>query len=429
MPETKQENELGGGAQVKAPGSAIALICTLVAIYMISQFFRNSINVIGPDLSREFDLDAQALSMVASTFFLSFALVQIPLGMAIDRYGPKICLIAPALILIAGTLLFAVARDYRELVFARLIIGVGCSSFLMAPLTIYAERFSPARFGSLVGMHVGAGNVGALAATAPLALATAAIGWRWTFASVAIFASVMTLLVFLLVRDSEEGRQQRAIKAETLPMLLRGVREAAQIHSFWPVFGMQMTVYPAFGAIVGLWSGPWLAQVYGLALDQRGHVLFMMALAQIVGLFAWGTADRFFGSYKKPCLIGGMLCCGMLVLAALVPIPGAYLLPFLIVMGLVFGFSPALTAHGKALFPRHLIGRGLSLLNIGAMGGVFFQQWITGLVMSQFASKVVDGARIYPPEAYRTVFALLAAEIVVALIFYSTTRDPHPDKK
>jgi len=407
---------------------AAALIATLVAVYIVSQFFRNSINVIGPDLAREFDLDARALSHVASLFFLSFALVQIPLGMAIDRYGPKICLIVPGLIAVAGTLMFAYARNYTELVAARLVIGVGCSSFLMAPLAIYAERFAPARFGSLVGLQVGAGNIGALLATAPLAMGAAAIGWRGSFLVVAVVAALSLALVWLLVHESEQGRAARVAKAESLPQLLHGVREAILTPSFGPVFAMQMTAYPAFGAIVGLWSGPWLAQTYGMELEQRGHVLFMMALAQIAGLFAWGAADQFFKSYKWPCMIGGVLCVLVLAGAAAFHIPVGWLLPYLIVMGLVFGFSPALTAHGKALFPGHLIGRGLSLMNIGAMGGVFFQQWLTGQVMALFESRIVDGARIYPPEAYRTVFAILAVEIALAIILYARTRDPYRGK-
>lgn len=427
MPEMNQKNQPAGESSGYA-GSAAALIGALVAIYIVSQFFRNSINVIGPDLSREFDLDARALSNVASMFFLSFALVQIPLGMAIDRFGPKICLIIPGLITVAGTLMFAFARSYSELVLARLVIGVGCSSFLMAPLAIYAERFSPRQFGALVGMQVGAGNIGALLATAPLALGAAVFGWRMTFVSVAVAAAFTVLLVWLLVHESAERKAARAANAESLPQLLGGVREAIFTPSFGPVFAMQMTVYPAFGAFAGLWSGPWLAQIYGMELEQRGYVLLVMAIAQIAGLFAWGAGDRYFQSYKVPCLIGGTACALALAAMALFAIPAGLLLPWLVMMGLVFGFSPSLTAHGKALFAPHLIGRGLSLLNIGAMGGVFFQQWLTGLVMGLFESRIESGVRIYPQEAYRAVFALLAAEIVLALILYSRTRDPYPVK-
>lgn len=407
---------------------AMALVAMLVAIYMISQFFRNSINVIGPDLAREFDLDARSLSLVASIFFLSFAAVQIPLGMAIDRYGPKICLIVPALIAVAGTLLFAAARNGLELVIARAILGVGCSSFLMAPLAIYAERFPPGRFSTLVGLHIGAGSLGALGATAPLAYASAAWGWRTAFVAVAIFTVVVTVFLLFFVKESAEGAKRRAQRSESVGELLKGVAAVSKIPSFWPIFIMQMISYPAFGAIVALWSGPWLSQVYGVPLETRGSMLFAMTVAQIIGLFTFGPADRWFSSYKIPCMVGASVCAVVLAIAALFEIPAGWVLAYLVVMGFVFGFSPALTAHGKSLFPPHLMGRGLSIMNIAAIGGVYLQQWLTGQVMDLFAPQILNGARIYPPEAFRWVFGLLAVEILIGVLIYSRARDPHPGR-
>ena len=406
----------------------IAVVGTLIMVYVMSQFFRNSLGVIGPDLAKEFQLEAAHLSMLGSAFFLSFALVQIPLGMAIDRFGARVCLLTPTLILLAGTLLFAFARNFSDLVLARLIIGLGCSSFLMAPLAIYAERFPPQMFGTMVGIHVGTGNLGSLGATAPLAFVTAWLGWRSGFLIIAALVAIAIVLVYFVVHDDEAARTRRKLRAESFASLLRGVAAAAKTDSFWPVFIMQLATYPAFAAILGLWSGPWLSQTYGLGLEERGNLLFAMALAQICSLFAWGTVDRIFKSYKIPCLLGASLCVLVLALAALLPIPRSLLLPYLILLGLVFGFSPVLTSHGKSLFPPELTGRGLSLLNIAAMGGVFVQQLATGAIISLFETRLVNGVHVYPPEAYRWVFGILAAEIALAMLLYTRTRDPHPAK-
>lgn len=404
------------------------MVAVLIATYMVSQFFRNSLGVIGPDLAREFKLEASHLSLLASVFFLSFALVQIPLGIAIDRYGPKICILVPTAILLAGTLLFAFARTYGELVAARLIIGLGCSSFLMGPLTIYAEKFSPQFFGTMVGLHVGAGNLGALAATAPLAAITAWAGWRSGFLIVGGLVFAAFVLILLLVHDDESAKQRRKDRSENFSSLLAGVVAATRVNSFWPVFAMQMAAYPAFATILGLWAGPWLSQVYGHGLEARGNLMFFLAVAQIGALFAWGMADRVFGSYKIPCMIGSSLCACVFAIGGIFHIPAAWLPAYLILMGLVFGFSPTLTSHGKSLFPPELIGRGLSILNIAAMGGVFLQQILTGFIIGLFESKIIDGVHVYPPEAYRCVFALLAAEIGLATLLYVKTRDPHPSK-
>jgi predicted MFS family arabinose efflux permease len=407
---------------------AVVLVGVLTLVYMISQFFRNSIGVIGPDLAREFDLDARALSVLASIFFLSFAAVQIPLGMAIDRFGARAAMLTTSGVMILGTLAFAFARDYVDLVAARLVIGLGCSSFLMAPLAIYAARFPARQFATITGLHVGGGNFGSLAATAPLAFAAVTIGWRNAFLVVGAVALFATLLVYLLVRESAEARAARLARAESAGELARGVAAATRVEGFWIIFLMQLTTYPAFAAVLGLWSGPWLAHVYGLPVEARGGFLFAMVVAQIAGLFFWGATDRFFGSYKIPALIGAGLSAGLLAVAALVRLPEGMVLPFMVAIGFSFGFSPLLTAHSKSLFPARLIGRGLSLTNIAAIGGVFLQQIVTGWLIGLFPAQTLDGARVYPAEAYQVMFGFLAAEIVAASLIYLRIRDPHPSK-
>jgi predicted MFS family arabinose efflux permease len=399
------------------------LVGVLASIYMISQFFRNSIGVIGPDLAREFDLDAGALSLLASIFFLSFAAVQIPLGMAIDRFGPRAVILATAGVVIAGAVYFAAARGFGDLVAARLVIGLGCSSFLMAPLAMYASRFPPQRFSSIVGLHVGAGNIGSLAATAPLAFAAATIGWRGAFGLVAAVACIAAALVFLLVREAEEARARRAAQRESARDLIAGVVEAVRTPWFARIFLLHLASYPAFAAILGLWSGPWLSHVYGMPVEARGKLLLAMVIGQILGLFVWGSADRWFRGYKTPVAIASVGCIVALALPAVATLPEATLLPYMFALGFVFGFLPLLTAHGRSLFPDRLIGRGLSLMNIASIGGVFLLQIVTGLLIGLFAAQVVDGARVYPPEAYRLVFGFLALQLAAALAAYLSAPD------
>lgn len=414
--------------QRAAWSAGLVLVGVLATIYMISQFFRNSIGVIGPDLAREFDLDARALSVLASIFFLSFALVQIPLGMAIDRYGPRAVILGTAVIVVVGSFYFALARSYGDLVAARLIIGLGCSSFLMAPLAIYASRFRPDGFATIVGVHVAGGNIGSLAATAPLAFAAATMGWRGAFLLVGVLACLAAALVFFLVREAPDARARRAKDRESASELLHGVAQAGRTPSFGRIFLLQLASYPAFAAILGLWSGPWLANVYGMPVEERGELLLAMVIGQIVGLFVWGSADRLFSSYKRPVIAGTILCVAALAIPAFAPLSRDMLLPYMVFFGFVFGFSPLLTAHGRSLFPHRLIGRGLSLMNIASIGGVFVQQIVTGVIIGLFPYEVVEGARVYPPLAYQAVFGFLSAQLALVLLVYLRAPDGHPGK-
>ena len=135
--------------------SGLLSSASLIAIYMISQFLRNSIGVIAPDLASELDLSAVEIGLLSSSFFFAFAAVQLPLGIAIDRFGPKACLLVCAAITIVGAVWFAIATSPTSLIVARVLLGIGSCSSFMAPLAIYARRFPPERFATLTGLQLG----------------------------------------------------------------------------------------------------------------------------------------------------------------------------------------------------------------------------------------------------------------------------------
>src|ERR1041384_5650235 len=138
----------------KVAGSSrgiMLLVGTLAAIYLVSQFLRNSVGVIAPDLAAEIGLSAGEIGLLSSAFFFAFAAAQLPLGVAIDRYGPKRCMLVCAAIALLGTVQFATAATPIGLIAARILMGLGSSCHLMAPLALYARRFAPERFTVLAG--------------------------------------------------------------------------------------------------------------------------------------------------------------------------------------------------------------------------------------------------------------------------------------
>jgi predicted MFS family arabinose efflux permease len=407
--------------QVQVGAGVAALIGTLIAIYSISQFLRNSVGVIAHDLARELDLSATELGLLSSAFFLAFAAVQIPVGIAIDRYGGKRTLIGSALLCIVGTLLFAAAPSGALLIAARALMGLGCSSFFMAPLAIYARRFPPERFAFLTSVHLGIGSIGTLVATAPLASAAASVGWRAAFAAVAALTALAAAAVMVAVPSAEAPQGAR----ESWREAFAGVARAMRVPSFWPVFLAHATAYASFATIIGLWAGPWLTDVHGVGLEARGRLLLIGATAQIFGLFAWGFADRYFRSYRRAVLIAASLGVALLLFAALVPLSPTGAAVWLGLYGFAVAYSPIITAHGKSLFPAALTGRGITLMNMGTMGGVFLLQTGTGALVD-----LVGGGAggTYGEEAYRAVFLVLGLAIAASLIPYMQASDPHPSE-
>jgi len=401
--------------------TTVFLIASLVAIYAISQFLRNSIGVIANDLARELALSATQTGLLSSAFFLTFAAVQIPIGILIDRYGPKRVMLATAVVAVAGTVLFALAPSASVLIAARALMGLGCSTFFMAPLVIYARRFPPERFAGLTSIQMGGANLGTLAATAPLAASSAAIGWRGSFLVVAAITVALTLVIVFAVPKDDGSAKGR----ESWSDAFRGVAAAVKVPSFRSVFFMHLTLYSCFVSIVGLWGGPWLTDVHGADLATRGQILLLGAGAQICGMLLWGATDRFWGSYKRPVFIGSSASVLMMAVLVFVPLDLTLVSVWFVLFGLSVSCTPILTSHGKSLFPPHLTGRGITLMNIGTMGGAFLSQSVTGVLIDLMGR---SGAGGYSPEGYRLVFVALGGWLLLSLLFYTRAIDPHPSR-
>jgi MFS family permease len=400
-------------------------MATLVAIYSISQFLRNSIGVIASDLARELDLSATEVGLLSSAFFFAFAAAQIPVGIAIDRYGPKRTMLASAVICIVGTVLFALAGSGAVLIAARALMGLGCSTFFMAPLTIYARRFAPERFAFLTSVQLGIGGAGTLVATAPLASAAASIGWRPAFAAVAAMTAAFAVLVLLVIPADRAPELQRGGRGESWSETFAGVAAAARVPSFWPVFLAHATSYSSFATVIGLWAGPWLSDVHGADLETRGRILLLGAVAQIGGVFAWGYADRFVRSYRGSVLFAASLAVVLLGVASAVPLTLTGAAVWLGLFGFAVAYGPIVTAHGKALFPAELTGRGITLMNMGTMSGVFLFQSLTGALVDLIGRGPGGG---YSAGAYHAMFLVLALGLAASLIPYARAIDPHPSK-
>jgi MFS family permease len=414
----------------RAPGTMSAPLRTLVLlvaamciIHIVSQFLRNSIGVIAPNLAADFGLGGAGIGFLASAFFLGFAGAQIPLGVAIDRWGPRLAMTISMGIAVAGVVLFAVATTSEMLVFSRILMGFGCASFFMGPLTIYSRWFPPERFSTLVGIQLGFSGLGVLAATAPLAYATAAIGWRSSFLVVAVIAAVVGVFVYAVARDDPPG-VVRPKSLESMLEALAGLKDVVQLRSYMYVFVMQFAGYATFLTVFGLWAGPYLAHVYGYDLDQRGNVLFILAGVHLVSSATWGPADRLFKSYKIPTTIAAaMTVCSLLWLAVVGKPSETALIVWFVVFGIFASATAIITAHGRSLLPPQFVGRGLTVLNLATMGGVFIVQAATGAVVGLFDAP----GGIYPVDAYRAAFACIAAVLTVCTLIYLRSHDPARD--
>jgi MFS family permease len=406
---------------VFSSATTLRLVATLSMAYMLSQFLRASLAVIAPELRDTYHLTPAELGSLGGAFFIAFALVQLPLGVFLDRVGPRRVLLSLSVPTIAGALVFATAASYPGFMTGRALMGLGCSAMLMGPLVIYGRQLPKSDFAALTSLHIGIGTIGALLATAPLALAADWVGWRAVFLGAAAAGLVFAVATARVTRKEPTPSGAWHVLAD-----VRGIVDAMRIKGMMAIQPYLFTSYPCVAAVLALWGGPYLTDVYGLDLAERGGVLLLLAGSNTLGYFIiGGVVDRRFSSRKGVLLTCGGTMVGALTLLAI--FPGLPLPVSIAALGLVAfmgGGQALLMAHVRALLPDHLLGRGVTIANSFNMLGVAVMQSILGGVAALWAES--EGAAhdsSLPTAAYGAMFAVLAALLLVALVIYRTVPD------
>lgn len=391
-----------------------ASIISLVLGYMLSQFYRAFLAVLSPVLGQELGATPDDLALSSGLWFIAFAVMQIPVGWALDQIGPR----RTVAVLLglgggAGAAVFALATAPWHLHLSMALLGIGCSPALMGPYFIFAREYPPAAFATLAGMLIGLGSLGNILGAAPLVWLIEAIGWRSTLWWLTGVTIAVAIAIWLTVRDPArlgDGHPRGSLS------------ELLAIRALWLMLPLIFASYAVSASIRGLWAGPYLAEVFGADADQIGVATLAMGLAMVVGNLFIGSASRWFGGPRRAVLI--FTGATVAVMAGLWLWPGAgqgVAVVLLTLVGLSGAGYALLMAHGRQFLPEHLIGRGVTFLNMISIGGV-------GIM--QFASRPVyrlAGADNAPVQTYGLLFLFFLIPLTIGFLIYFLTPEAPDD--
>jgi len=382
------------------------------AAYFLSYLFRVVNAVIAPDLVADIGLGPSALGMLTSIYFISFAFFQLPLGVLLDRYGPRRTEAALLLFAGVGALLFSRAETLVGLVIGRALIGFGVSSCLMAAFKAYTLWFPREKWPLINGLQLASGGLGALAATSPVEAALHHTDWRGLFLILVILTLLAALAVFLVVPE-KEGTDG----GDSLPMQLRGIREIFTSLRFWRIAPLTTATQASFLSIQGLWAGPWLRDVAGLDREAAAKALFWIAAAMVTGYIATGSLAERLNRRGIPIMVTSLWGITTFLAVQLLIISG--ILPSSRLLWLCFGFfgtSSILTyAVLTQSFPVHLAGRVNTAVNLLVFVAAFAGQWAIGAIISLWPA---GPGGSFAPAGFRAGFLLMLLLQVAALLWY-----------
>ena len=376
-----------------------AVFLPFAAGYYVSFLFRNVNSVVFPELTQAFDLSPGTLGLLTSVYFLTFAGAQLPLGLLMDRYGPRRVNATMLLVAALGGVVFAVAAGLHTLLLGRSLIGMGVAVCFMSSITVFALWFPLERLATLMGWMLLVGAIGAISATKPVELALRVIDWRMLFALLSGLALCASMAILFFVPEKPASAAGGSLRSQiaTVGAILRD-------RGFWSL-GFASAFVQATGlGLLGLWAGPWMRDVAGLDRAAMAQDLLFAAGAFGVGGVLCGTlSDRLARRGVPPLATFFAGCVASTV--SLIPIVLGYgeasLALWILFMGMCpFGTLafPLLTAR----FPREMTGRVVTALNMVVFLLAFAVQYSVGAIIGLWP--VTDGR--YAFEGYRAAFAL-----------------------
>jgi predicted MFS family arabinose efflux permease len=377
--------------------------------YYFSYFFRTVNAVISPDLVRDVGLDANRLGLLTSAYFAAFALFQLPLGVLLDRFGPRRINAALLTVAAAGAVVFSLSSSLAGLATGRALIGLGVSGGLMSSIKAFTLWFPMHRLATLNGALLAVGGLGAVSASMPVEALLAYTTWRGVFDGLAALTFVAAMLVLFVVPERAEGARPEALR-QTVASIAAIYRD----RGFWRIAGVIMTVQGGFLATQGLWAAPWLRDVAGFERTAVARLLLAMAVATTIGFAASGAlADRLrrYGLATLTIFKAGAALNTLLMVAFALGLK-AVAVPVWIAFALVSPTSSLAYTLLTQRFGKALAGRANTAGNLLVFVGAFATQWGIGAIVNLWPA---ESGR-YPPAAYAAGFGAFAVLQVLALL-------------
>lgn len=392
------------------------MFAALAAMYCLSQFFRSSTALIAVDLSREFHLGPERLSLLGAAFFYAFALAQIPLGPALDRFGARRILLGAAAVGAVGSALFGLATGWPALVAGRVLMGLGMAPVLMGTLKLAAQWLPAHRFGTASGTILAVGTLGSLLAASPLAALAGAIGWRASFGLFTAATAVGAGALAWLVRDPPTtDTSPQPVAPVPGSGLFRVVRQG----NFWAMAPLAAAGYASIASLQSLWAGPFLMESLRYARSEAGAILLALGLASALGTAVSGhLSDRVLRSRKWVVILGNTAAVVLLLPLLGVGAPRSALGWGIVfsLLGFFAAFRTLVYTHVKETVPLELAGTAVTAVNFFIMMGPALVQQGMGAVLGAY------------PGQYRLAFWIPFAALAVADAAYLFTRDTHPSR-
>ncbi len=414
------DDQLNGSRQTSAnrtltPLLVVQIFAPFALGYFLSYLYRTVNAVIAPNLAADIGVDPSGLGLLTAAYFIAFAASQLPLGVLLDRFGPRRIEATLLLFAAAGAYIFSRSDTLTGLAVGRALIGFGVSACLMAAFKAFVMWFPAPQLPLINGIQMTSGGLGALSATAPVEALLGVMDWRAVFLLLALATLAVALVVFFVVPDRTEAQPPDSLRQQ-----LAGIGEVFSSPVFWRIAPWATLSQAAYLAIQGLWSGPWLRDAAGFDRRETAGMLLLVAAAMTAGYLLLGIlANRLTRAGWKPLTVAAL---GMLVFMLVQASIVCGWVPDVRLVWMLFGFfgTSGILCYAdlSQRFPARLAGRVNTGLNLLVFIVAFTAQWGIGAVINLWPSTATG----YAVPGYQAGFGVMLGLQAIAFVWFLVAR-------
>lgn len=417
------------------------LICGLGAIfYSYEYLLRIAPSVMEHALREHFNLSATGFGLLSSIYYFAYVPMQLPVGVLMDRYGPRRLLTFACLICVIGTFMFTGTTIFWIAATGRFLVGFGSAFAFVGVLKLATIWLPENRLAMASGMTSALGPIGAMLGDNFLELFVVRLGWIKTLNITALFGILLVFVLWLGIHDKKGTHRQNG----TVPSFKKGMIDLGIIirnKQIW-VNGMYgCLVYLPTTVFAELWGIPYLMHAHGLTASAAGLANSVLFLGFIIGAPLMGYMSDKLSRRKFPMLFGAAGAAMVMMIILYMPgLTQSNVQILMFILGLLYSSQAIVFAVGRELSPGEAAGTAMAVTNMIVMLGAMLLQPLVGHLLDfSFSTHLGDTAttgavvnnlqRLYTVDDYQFALSIIPLGILIAAILTFFLKETHAHAK
>lgn len=412
--------QAGRRADRGASGEFLLGVVLLAALFSMGQAHRSSGGVLSTVFWDEFGLSPSLIALLVGSLFIAQGLGQVPGGLFVDRFGTRKTLAFFGSVASAGCVVVAVSGDWRGVLAGRVLIGLGFAPMLSGAVSYFLEWSEGERLSTLTGRFLSMGMIGGLLGTGPLSYAIETFGWRAVYMAAALLTLVFSAIIFFVLKEAPAARDAPPVRS-TMIEVVRGFVVVAKSPDVRLILVVAPFLYAPAQLLVGLWAGPYLADIHGLDPVARGTCLTVMMVGMGLGVLVYGPVETLVGR-RKPVVICGALTVAILSAALALVGHRSLVLAVLLAAAITLSstFFVVVIAHAQSMFSKSFSGRSVGMIGLLGVSGIFLCQNVSAWIISLFPAPPGSTGSL---GGYQAIFLSMATVFAAIALAYTRTRE------